>query len=92
MHDHEIIFAIAVAIGMLMHYCKKNLKQETAVTCVQWFTTSNVKASLCTAFTATLAIIGALSNNLITDDMSLWTVLYVGLTTGYTTDSASNSE
>jgi hypothetical protein len=92
MKEYEVIFAVAVIVGMIIHYCKKSLKHETTVSIIAWFTISNVKASLCTVFAAAVAIIGALSNNLITADMTLWSILYIGFTTGYAIDSTSNSD
>jgi hypothetical protein len=89
---HELIFSTATVFGMIGHYAKKKVRSETQVTLYQWFGSINVFGTLASLTTAAIAIFGALSNNVVTADMSIATLVYIGLTTGYTIDSTTNGD
>lgn len=89
---YQVIFSIATICGMIGHYAKKKVRSETHVTLCQWFGSINIFGTLASLSTAAMAIFGALSNNLVTADMSIATLIYIGLTTGYTVDSTTNGD
>lgn len=91
-HTHQLVFSGAVIFGMIGHYCKKKIKSETNITFVQWFGTVHLFGTIASMSTAALTIFGALSNNLITPDMDIVNLIYVGLTTGYAVDSVTNGD
>lgn len=90
--NFQEVFSIATVCGMIGHYAKKKVRSETHVTLCQWFGSINVFGTLASLTTAGMAIFGALSNNLVTADMSWATIIYIGLTTGYTVDSTTNGD
>lgn len=90
--QHEMIFSAATIFGMIGHYAKKKVREETCVTLYEWFGKINVFGTLASLTTAAIAIFGALSNNLVTADMPIATLIYIGLTTGYTIDSTTNGD
>ena len=89
---YQLIFLISTLLGMIGHYAKKKVRSETQVTIYQWFGSINFFGTISSLSTAAIAIFGALSNNLVTADMSMVTLIYVGLTTGYTIDSTTNGD
>jgi hypothetical protein len=91
-NSYDMVFAFAVVIGMLGHYCKKKVKNETTSSVVGWFSYSNIQSSIATLVAILVAITGAISNNLITPDMGIMTIIYTGLTTGFAVDSATNTD
>lgn len=91
-HSNEILFAVATIVGMISHFVKKKLKNETTVNLKEWFGTSNLPGSLTSIGTALTIIVTALSNGVITPGMSVLTVIYVGLTTGFAVDSTTNKD
>ena len=91
-HINEIIFAVATIIGMIAHYVKKRFKYETTVNLREWFGSSNWPGSITSIGTAITIIIAALSNGVITETMPFWSVVYVGLTTGFAVDSTTNMD
>ena len=90
--DYHFVFSLATIVGMIGHYAKKKVRSETQVSLYQWFGSINVFGTIASLTTAATAIFGALSNNLVTADMSIATIIYVGLTTGYTVDSTTNGD
>lgn len=88
----EYIFAISVIIGMCGHYCKKKIKNETDVSFWQWFGTLNVFSTFASFSTALVVVTGAISNGVITPDMNIISIMYIGLTSGFAVDSATNSD
>ena len=91
-HGNEIIFAVATILGMLGHYLKKKLKNETQVNLKEWFGSSHWPGSIAALGSAATVIVAALSNGVIVESMSFWAVAYVGLTTGFAIDSTTNSD
>jgi hypothetical protein len=90
--SQETIFTVAVIIGMVGHYAKKRVKLETRVTLKQWFLEFNVFGTITSVVSALIAILGAFVNHLITPEMNPMTVFYIGLITGFTIDSVTNSD
>lgn len=90
--SQETIFTIAVAIGMIGHYAKKRVRSETSVSLKQWFLEFDVFGSIASAVAALIAVMGAFVNHLVTPEMSPMTVFYIGLITGFTIDSVTNSD
>jgi hypothetical protein len=90
--NFQVIFLIATLCGMIGHYAKKRVRSETQVTIYQWFGNINIFGTISSLTTAAMAVLGALSNNLVTADMPVVTLIYVGLTTGYTIDSTTNGD
>jgi hypothetical protein len=91
-HTHYYFtFVVSVAVGMISHYVKKRAKEETLVSLKDWFGSVNVFGTLCSFGTSLLATMSALSYDVVTPEMSLSTIFYIGLTTGYAADSATNS-
>lgn len=91
-HGNEIMFIVATVLGMLGHYLKKKLKNETKVDLVEWFGSSHWPGSIVALGSASTVIIAALSNGIITPEMGTLAVLYSGLTTGFAIDSAANTD
>jgi hypothetical protein len=85
-------FILAVLLGMLGHYAKKRAKKETKVSLKEWFGNFNIYGTISSIITSLIAVVGVVANNLITDDMSLATAIYIGLTSGFAIDSATNSD
>lgn len=90
--SQETIFSIATAIGMVGHYAKKRVRLETSVTLKQWFLEFNVFGTVASVVAALIAIMGAFVNHLVTPEMNPMTVFYIGLITGFTIDSVTNSD
>jgi hypothetical protein len=91
-HTNEILFAAATFTGMVAHYYKKNLKNETYTSIKEWFGASHWPSSIASFSTAGMVVITALSNDVILPEMTIWSVLYIGLTTGYAVDSTTNTD
>ena len=91
-HANEIIFAFATGAGMVAHYIKKKLKDETSVNIGQWFGSANLPGSILSIGSALTIIIAALSNGIINEAMSFWSVVYMGIVTGLAVDSTTNSD
>lgn len=91
-HMNEIYFVITTCLGMVGHYLKKYLKGETEVSMRQWFGSAGIKSSILSIGAAIMVAITALSNNIITPEMTFWGVVYIGLTTGIAVDSSTNSD
>lgn len=92
-HAHYyLLFVLSVAAGMISHYVKKRAKEETLVSLKDWFGQVNVFGTLCSFGTSLLATLSAISADIVTPEMSLTTIMYIGLTTGYAADSATNSD
>jgi|694.fasta_scaffold00062_47 hypothetical protein len=90
--SYQAIFSYGVIIGMIGHYAKKKIKEETEVKLSEWFGSVGLYGTISSISAAFMAILGALSNGLITPDMSIYSLLYIGLTTGYTVDSSLNND
>lgn len=90
--SYQAIFSYGVIAGMIGHYAKKKIKDETDVKLSEWFGTVGLYGTISSISAAFMAILGALSNNLITPDMSIYSLLYIGITTGYTVDSSLNND
>lgn len=86
------IFIFFTIIGMVGHYAKKKVNEEIDVTFKDWFLDFKVYSTILTIVTALITIFGALSNNIINDSMSVSTIIYVGLTTGFAIDSLTNTD
>lgn len=91
-HINEILFAVTVIIGMIAHYGKKYYKAETTVTAKEWFGSSNLPGSIASIGTAIAVIVTALSNGVITESMTVWSVIYTGFVTGFAVDSSTNKD
>ena len=92
-HAHYyLLFVLSVAAGMVSHYVKKRAQEETLVSLKDWFGQVNVFGTLCSFGTSLLATLSAISADIVTPEMSLTTIMYIGLTTGYAADSATNSD
>jgi hypothetical protein len=93
LHTHYyLLFVLSVASGMISHYVKKRAKAETEVSLKDWFGSVNVFGTLCSFGTSLMATLSAISADIVTPEMSLTTIIYIGLTTGYAADSATNSD
>jgi hypothetical protein len=93
LHTHYyLLFVVSVAAGMISHYVKKRAKAETAVSLQDWFGSINIFGTIASFATSMLATLSAISADLVTPEMSLTTIMYIGLTTGYAADSAANSD
>ncbi len=90
--SNNAIFIYFVIIGMLGHYAKKRVKSETDVTVKEWFCNFKVYSTILTVVTALIVIFGALSNNIINDSMTIYTIIYTGLTSGFAIDSLTNND
>jgi hypothetical protein len=90
--SQESVFTVSVIIGMIGHYAKKRVKSETQVTLKQWFMELDMFGSIASVVTALVIILGAFANHIITPDMSTLTVFYIGLISGFTVDSVTNSD
>lgn len=92
-HTHYyLLFVMSVAAGMISHYVKKRAKDETLVSLREWFGEVNFLGTLCSFGTSLMATLSAISADIVTPEMSLTTIMYIGLTTGYAADSATNSD
>lgn len=92
-HTHYYVtFILSVSVGMISHYAKKRAKEETVVSLKEWFGSVNLFGTLSSFATSLLATLSALSYDVVTPEMSLATIIYMGLTTGYAADSATNSD
>jgi hypothetical protein len=87
-----ISFIFCAALGGVTHYLKKYIKKETDVSIVEWFSSSNLNASIYTGIVFTFIIIGTISSGVITADMNFWAVMYSGFMTGFAIDSGVNSD
>jgi hypothetical protein len=92
MHGNEIIFTISTIIGLIIHYAKKRLKNETETSLKEWFTTSNPAGSIASIGSSIVVIVTALANGVINETMTFWSVVYIGLVTGLAVDSATNKD
>jgi L-asparagine transporter-like permease len=90
--SNDAIFVYFIIIGMSGHYAKKRVKAETDVTFGEWFLNFKVYSTIVTIVVALITIFGALSNNIINDTMSISTIIYTGLTTGFAIDSLTNGD
>ena len=91
-HSNEILFAVATIVGLVSHYIKKRLKNETAVPIHEWFGSSNWPGSLTSIGTTIAIIVTALANGVIVEGMTFWSVIYTGFLTGYAIDSSTNTD
>ena len=89
---NNAIFVYFVIIGMIGHYAKKRVKSETDVTFGEWFLNFKVYSTILTIVVTLITIFGALSNNIINDAMSISTIIYTGLTSGFAIDSLTNND
>jgi hypothetical protein len=89
---NEASFVICSLIGGMMHYAKKYLKNETAVSMGQWFGKANWLASVYTLVMFIFVSIGALAGGIINESTSFIAVLYTGFVTGFAIDSGFNSD
>lgn len=90
--NYQYVYIVAFILGMIGHYAKKKVKNETEADLAGWFSHQNIFASIATFVTAAITLTGTLANNLITADMSIMTILYTGLTAGIAVDSVANSD
>jgi hypothetical protein len=90
--SNNAIFVYFVIIGMIGHYAKKRVKSETDVTLNEWFCNFKVYSTILTVVTALMVIFGALANNIINDSMTIYTIVYTGLTSGFAIDSLTNND
>jgi hypothetical protein len=90
--SNDAIFVYFIIVGMIGHYAKKRVKAETDVTFHEWFLNFKVYSTILTIVTVLITIFGALSNNIINEAMSLSTIVYTGLTTGFAIDSLTNND
>lgn len=88
--ESNIIFVVSGLIGMVCHYVKKYAKNETSSSFKGYFGRDNLNATINTFGAFGMAILGALSSGIITPQMTVWAVLYAGLTTGWAVDSGFN--
>jgi hypothetical protein len=90
--SNEVILAISTIFGMIGHYAKKKARAETSVSLCQWFGPSNVFGTISSISMAITAVIGVIANNIITPEMSIYSIIYLGLTQGFAIDSATNGD
>ena len=90
--SNEAILALSTIFGMIGHYAKKRARSETTVTLCQWFGPSNVFGTISTITIAVMAVIGVIANNIITPEMSIYSIIYLGLSQGFAIDSATNGD
>jgi hypothetical protein len=87
-----LVFIAAGFAGMVSHFFKKKIKGETNATLVSWFTHNNPQASMYTIGAFSFAMFSALNTGMITNQMTVWNVIYAGLTTGFAIDSGFNND
>ena len=89
---HDIMFSLATVAGMIGHYAKKKVREETVTTLTEWFGSVNIFGTISSITTASATILGALSSGVITPEMTDMAVIYIGLTNGFAVDSATNGD
>lgn len=92
MNYHEILFFVMAILGMISHYLKKYAKKETTVSIYEWFGASNLPGSVASIGTLIFTVSSAIASGVITPDMSIWAIVYAGMTTGIAVDSTTNSD
>jgi hypothetical protein len=92
MEFNEILFFVMSCIGMVSHYFKKYAKNETTVTIWEWFGASNLPGSVASIGSLLFAVSSAIASGTITPEMSMWSVIFIGMTTGIAIDSTTNSD
>lgn len=88
----EVILIVSTLLGMFGHYAKKRALSQTNVTACEWFGSVNVFGTISSILLAVTTVVGIISNNMITPDMNVYTVIYIGLTSGFAADSAANGD
>lgn len=92
MDFNEALFLITAVLGMVTHYLKKYTKNETSVSIYEWFGSSNLPGSVASIGSLVFAVASAISSGVITPNMSMWSVIFIGMTTGIAIDSTTNSD
>jgi hypothetical protein len=86
----NVLFVFSSLCGMGFHYLKKWSKGETTSSIGGWFGKDNIGATITTFSAFGAAMFTAINTGIITPDMSLLSVLYAGVTTGFAIDSGFN--
>jgi phosphoribosylcarboxyaminoimidazole (NCAIR) mutase len=92
MEFNEILFFVISCLGMVSHYFKKYAKNETTVTIWEWFGAANLPGSVASIGSLLFAVSSAIASGTITPEMSMWSVIFIGMTTGIAIDSTTNSD
>ena len=91
-HCNEIIIFITTPLGAIFHYAKKRLRNQTDVTCKDWFGKADKNGSILAAGSVMFSVVSVLSSGAITPELPFWPVVMHGLTLGFTIDSLTNSD
>ncbi len=88
--NHYVDFIVAGLVGMIVHYGRSYSRGNTGSSLVGYFSVDNLPATITTFGAFFMAVVTAINSGVVTDDMSIGSVLYAGMSMGYVVDSGFN--
>lgn len=88
----ELIFVVASILGMVCHWLKQYMTEETEEPIYKWFGSSNWRATISSIGSCLFMIVAALGMGVLPAGATFWTALYMGLVTGFSVDAGMNAD